>query len=211
MDNKQYWSNKHQKYSATDWIDNPSLFSKFTLEFLPKQGNLLDLGCGQGQDSRFFSENGFKVTAADFSLAALDIAKAKTKLDLDIVYEPHDMQEKFVYEDDSFDVVYSHMAIHYFDNEVTNKLFFELTRVLKPNGILAVQVNSKSDPEIINSKIISEDLYETPSGLIKRFFDEASILKFAQNKFETIVLDSKGETYKDENKSLIRYIGKKLI
>ncbi len=76
--------------------------------------------------------------------------------------------------------------------------------------MIAIMVNTKSDPEISQSKLISEDLYETPSGLIKRFFDEDSLLKFTSNKFETILLDSKGETYKDEIKTLIRYIGKKI-
>lgn len=210
MDTKAYWSNKHLKYSKEDWIDKPSIFSQFAIKFFPETGRILDLGAGQGQDTRFFAEKGFSVVSTDFSVGALEIAKSKTDLKLDISYEIADLEEKLPYEDNSFDIVYSHMAIHYFDNLTTQKIINEILRVLKVGGILALLLNAKTDPEINRSKLISEDLYETPSGLIKRFFDIDSLSKFIANKFEIVIFDTKGETYKDEIKSLIRFIGKKL-
>jgi len=210
MDSKAYWANKHLRYSKEDWIDRPSIFSQFAIKFFPETGRILDLGAGQGQDTRLFAEKGFLVVSTDFSIKALEIAKSKTNPKLDILYEIVDLQEDLPYEDNSFDVVYSHMAIHYFDDLTTQKIINEILRVLKTGGILALLLNSKTDPEINCSKLISEDLYETPSGLIKRFFDQDSLSGFIGNKFEAIILDTNGETYKDETKSLIRFVGKKL-
>ena len=37
------------------------------LKDMPKTGEILDLGCGSGRDSKFFIEKGYKVTAIDLS------------------------------------------------------------------------------------------------------------------------------------------------
>jgi SAM-dependent methyltransferase len=210
MDLIQYWKEKHLKYSGQDWIDKPSIFAKYVVDYFPKNGKLLELGAGQGQDSRFFAEKGFMVTSTDFSKEAVDIAKLKTKSSINLEYKLLDIRDHFPFGNQSFDIVYSHMSIHYFNNEMTEHVFDEIHRVLRKNGILALLLNSLTDPEIKNSKLISEDLYETPSGLIKRFFSEKSVQKFTGKKFKTIILDSEGETFKDETKTLVRYIGKKI-
>lgn len=209
MDNKLYWANKHKKYSTEEWIDKPTIFSQFAVNYFPKEWKLLDLGAGQGQDSRFFAKKGYKVSATEYSEVAIELAKNHTEL-LDIKYLVHDLSDIFPYEDNYFDIVYSHLSVQFFDNKTTEKIFSEISRVLKVNGIIAIMVNTKTDPEISLSKLISEDLYETPSGLVKRFYSEESLSKFTLTKFETILLDSKGETYKDQIKTLIRYIGRKL-
>lgn len=209
MDNKLYWTNKHKKYSTEEWITKPTIFSKFALNYFPKKGKLLDLGAGQGQDSRFFSEIGYEVTATEYSETAVELA-IKNKPELKINYLVHDLNDSLPFENESFDVVYSHLSIQFFDNQTTETIFKEINRILKTGGVLAIMVNTKNDPEMFQSKLISEDLYETPSGLVKRFYSEESLLRFTSKEFETILLDSKGETYKDEIKTLIRYIGRKV-
>ncbi|MEK7168483.1 MAG: class I SAM-dependent methyltransferase [Patescibacteria group bacterium] len=209
MDNKLYWSEKHKKYSTQDWITKPTIFAKFAINYFQKEGNLLDLGAGQGQDSRFFTEKGYDVTATEYSETAIDLAKL-IEPELNIKYLVHDLNDKLHFDDETFDIVYSHLSIQFFNNETTERIFNEISRVLKNNGIIAIMVNSKTDPEVDLSKQISEDLYETPNGLIKRFYSEESLSKFTSGKFETIILDSNGATYKDEIKTLIRFIGRKL-
>ncbi len=92
MDNKLYWADKHKKYSTQDWIDKPTIFSQFAVSYFPKIGRLLDLGAGQGQDSRFFADNGYEVTATEYSEVAIELA-TKNKPELNIKYLAHDLSD----------------------------------------------------------------------------------------------------------------------
>ena len=56
----QYWNKLHNKYTKEDWIDKPSLFAQSIIKYFPKTGQIIDIGGGQGQDSRFFAENEYK-------------------------------------------------------------------------------------------------------------------------------------------------------
>ena len=47
------------------------------LEQYPVKGSVLELGCGYGNDARWFADNGFDVTAIDISAKAIDIAISK--------------------------------------------------------------------------------------------------------------------------------------
>ncbi|HLF20704.1 MAG TPA: methyltransferase domain-containing protein, partial [Bacteroidota bacterium] len=43
----------------------PDPFVKKALKYLPRVGQLLDVGCGEGADTVFFAKKGFAVTALD--------------------------------------------------------------------------------------------------------------------------------------------------
>ncbi len=212
MENQNIWDKQHEKYAQSDWIGKPSLFAEWAKGYFPKQGAILELGCGQGQDSRYFAGLAYSVTALDSSEKGIAYAKEKTPEDLagQIKFKVADISQPLDFSDISFEIVYSHLALHYFDTNTTEKLFSEIYRVLKKSGILAFLVNSTSDPEYGTGKKIEDDYFEI-KGIKKRFFDTESVKQFARN-FESIVLDDRGETYKDRAIStdqLIRYIGKK--
>lgn len=210
MDLKKYWEEKHIRYSKQDWIDKPTIFAKFVLPYFPKNGKILDLGCGQGQDSRFFANKNYEVVATEYSEKAVELAQLKDVANKNVSYVVHNLKDKFPFKGNFFDVVYSHLSIQFFDDKVTDQIFNESKRVLKNGGIIAILVNSLTDPEVEKSKFLHDDLYEAPDGLVKRFFSTKSLSKFVEDKFETIILDSNGESYKDETKTLIRYIGKNI-
>jgi SAM-dependent methyltransferase len=210
MSDLDIWQKKHKKYLNEDWIDKPTIFAEFAINYFPNKGKVLDLGCGIGQDSRFFADKGYEVVATDFSDEAIKFAKLKTVNVNKIKYDVHDLKDEFTYENETFDVVYSHLSIQFFDDYTTNKIFSEIKRVLKPDGIVAIMVNTLDDPEVLESKFISDDLYLTPNGLTKRFYTINSLFDFTKDKFKKILLDSNGETYKDKIKTLIRYIGVKV-
>lgn len=208
------WTNLHKHYRSQDWIDKPSLFAAQVVEMLPTKGTLLELGAGLGQDSHFLAEFGFNVTATDLEQTILDIDKRKQSADVRdrITFKQMDMRKlPFPFEDGSFDVVYSHLALHYFDSKTTERIFDEIARVLKPGGILAFLVNSTSDPEYNTGKRLEPDYFQVDDTL-KRYFSVNTVPTFTEKHFETVLLDNKGETYKDSAKgvhNLIRFVGKK--
>ncbi len=210
MDLQHYWTNKHFRYKNEDWINKPSIFATQALSYFPKSGNLLDLGCGQGQDSIFFAQNGYQVTGVDFAQFALQQARYKTPQDLKakVKFELIDLTRPLPFAPASFDVVYSHMSLHFFSTARTTKLFDEIYNILTPNGIFATIVNTKDDSEVKLSKKLEGDLYLAPDGLQKRHFSIHSMSSFT-NKFKRLLLDNHGETYKDTTRSLIRFVGTK--
>lgn len=208
--NQDVWDELHKKYAADDWINKPNIFAGQALEHFPKKGRLLDIGAGQGQDSRFFADHGYKVTAIDISSEALSEAEAKSGKSK-IKFVKADISERFNYPVASFDIVYAHLSIHYFDTDTTNKILKDIDRVLKPGGIFAFFANSTADPECGQGKRLEENFFFV-DGKSKRFFSVDSARQFANKYFEETLCDNEGETYKDAAKgihNLIRYIGKK--
>lgn len=208
---ESYWNKQHQIYSKTDWINQPSLFAEWCLQFLPPHGSLLDLGGGQGQDAKFFSEKGYQVTLVDYEESALKKAKEKMLHTTTTVNIQHlDLSKRLPFMDGQFDVVYAHLSLHYFDSQTTYEIFNDIYRVMKTGGIFAFLVNSQSDPEF-QSGIPIEHGFVDVDTVQKRFFDIGMAMQFT-HQFQTIIVDAQGETYKDRaigNHNLIRYVGKK--
>jgi SAM-dependent methyltransferase len=209
------WKDLHQKfYKDADWIDKPSLFALDAIKYFPKSGRILELGAGQGQDTRFFAEHGYTVVSTDIEESALELSRSKlpAKLKSKVAIQKLDLRGgNFPFDNVSFDVVYAHLSLHYFDVETTYKILDQITRVLKPGGTFAFFVNSTNDPEYGNGKHIEPDFFQI-DNVTKRYFSVASTRKFIADFFEICLLDNFGETYKDAAKGvhdLIRFIGTK--
>ena len=71
MDDKN-WTNLHKNYSKQDWITKPSIFAKQAIEYFPKQGNILEIGAGHGQDGLFFASQVFTVISTDLEISSLE-------------------------------------------------------------------------------------------------------------------------------------------
>ena len=205
------WSDLHSTYKNQEWINKASIFAEQALDYFPAKGIVLDLGAGQAQDSCYFAERGYYVTATDIEDSALELAKEKAKSNsVDINIQKVDLRKKLPFQNDSFDVVYSHLSLHYFDHETTASIFNEIYRILKPGGTLALLANSVNDPQYKTGEMI-EDGYFKIGKSTKRFFSKTTVNEFTQ-RFNTVVSDENGETYKDSAKgihNLVRYIGKK--
>jgi len=200
MNPQDYWQKAHLKYSQQDWINKPTIFATQVIQYFPKSGSLLELGAGQGQDSKYFTQLGYQVLATDFSEFALArIQGIKTQI--------CDLSQPLLFRPDSFDIIYSHLALHYFDLDRTRKLFKEIYTILKPGGVFASITNTIDDPEISQCQKIEDDFYQC-GDVFKRYFSVNSMKGFT-SKFEPIILDSQGETHKDIIKTLIRFVGRK--
>lgn len=208
----EVWAQLHKNYDSRDWIDKPSLFAETAIEYFPKAGKVLDLGAGQGQDSRFFAEHGYGVVSTDVSEDALERNRAKLPEELaaKVTVQQVDLREQLPFDDESFDVVYAHLSLHYFDAETTERIFAEISRALKPGGVLAFFTNATTDPEYGTGTMLEPDYFQI-DGMHKRYFSVESARRFATH-FEEKLLDAQGETYKDMDKgvhNLIRFVGTK--
>jgi len=198
-----FWAKLHKLYSDKEWISKPSLFAETVKEYIPTSGKLLDLGAGLGQDSAYFTELGYEVTSTDLDIGHL-CKLAGDKFHIEEV----DLRQPLPYSNESFDVVYAHLSLHYFDKQTTERIFEEIYRVLKLGGVFAFFTNSTDDPEFNTGKKLEENYLEI-EGVAKRYLDVEAATNFAK-KFKPRLVDNDGETYKDSAKgihNLIRFIG----
>ena len=101
------------------------------------RGSLLDLGCGQGRDSLFFSSIGYKVTAVDSSTVGIKqlIQKAQSQgLQIDGIVD--DIQNLELPK--KFDVVLFDMVLHGFEDKIQLDMLEKYSSLLNDKGILCI-------------------------------------------------------------------------
>jgi len=106
---------------------------------------VLDLCCGTGWCTQRISEVAKSVTGVDNDKDAIEFAEIKYGGKF-LVMDALDLK----FHNDTFDTVILREAIEHFSGQETHKLFEEITRVLKPNGLLfgtTSVVATKSDAE----------------------------------------------------------------
>ena len=125
----------HEKYGSAN-ID------AWTNDLLKPQAgmNILDVGCGAGKLAFLFNEytkDGAKIVGGDFSEELLGKAREKNKkIGASIDFQFLDFNEKFKFEDNTFDLCTSAFAIYYASD--LKFTFGEAHRVLTPGGRLFV-------------------------------------------------------------------------
>lgn len=80
----------------------------------------------------------------------------------------------------TFEVIIDDISLHYFSETNTGRILSEIGRILVPGGHLIIRVNSVNDVNhgAGQGRLIERNLYETESGTLKQFFDEADINRF---------------------------------
>ncbi len=184
MDQRSRWDETYAK-NKSFFGPEPSEFGRRAVGRMKDHGvkDVLELGCGQGRDTMLFLQNGFKVTALDYSSNCLCQVRESAEavgLTLHLHTRQNDLRMGLPFEDGSFDAVYSHML---FTMQLTEKeleaAFYEVLRVLRPGGLNIYSVRNDHDPHFGKGKHRGEDMYENPMGFVVHFFSEAKIRKMA--------------------------------
>jgi len=115
----------------TRWLERQS-----GREFLNPLAKALDLGCGNGRNLIFLSENfGIKGTGYDISGEAISSAKKLSK-EFPIQYEIRSIVGDITIPDESQTIVLDMMTSHFLKKDEREHLHDEIARVLKPGGWL---------------------------------------------------------------------------
>lgn len=205
----KFWNKKHFEKNELTRMSRHSTFVEQSIKYFNKGGRILELGTGMGSDTLFLAGQGFKIVATDFSQPALDKLKEKTSDNAHIETKQFDLSDQFPFEDQSFNAVYTHLTLHYFNRRITQQIYDEIYRVLKPEGVVAVLLNSVADSEYGAGEKIEDDYFDVPDKGPKRYFSMDSLQPFVR-RFETIILDNKGsDPRRNHKENLIRFIGRK--
>ena len=196
-----YWDEKwdHSKNKA------PNPFALQLLATLKNKTNinLLELGCGDGRDTKFFIENNFNVSTVD--IASKSVEEIKTKFQGNVNASCQDIRE-LSFEDNSFDVIYAHLSLHYFTDGETVKIFDKIYSLLRKDGMFFVKCKSTSDPLYGVGEKIAEDTFF--KGHIRHFFS-LDYLKAKLSKFDIIELEEDSGAYGRHDSSFVYAIVRK--
>jgi len=139
-----YYDSAHQDYH--DQYRNELSVKPYDKVFLTrfstmieKDAKVLDIGCSSSaQQAQFFRDTGFRTTSIDLSEKCIATAKANFK---GIHFIQMDMLE-MNFESDSFDAINAFYSIIHIPDEKIEELFFDLNRILKLNGKIAIAVHT---------------------------------------------------------------------
>lgn len=152
LDFKDHFSKGSKDY-ATYRPSYPIDLVNELADLCPTQNRVLDCGCGTGQLSVLLAERFAEVIATDASSA--QIAKAKKK---DGVIYRTALAEQSGLADESVDLITVAQAAHWLD---LDKFYKEVTRVAKPNGILALITYGVLHVEGAIDSLVQEFYYQT--------------------------------------------------
>ncbi len=183
-----------QSADQSIWLD-PAEESYYYCEKWKKQckRSVLDLGCGLGRHSLLFAKYGFKVTAVDISeYAVKKVREAEERDNLIITSKVCDMVD-LPFRENSFDCIFSYLAISHTDSEGFSKILSKIKEILKPNGEIFLTLCSKETwsfkeagyPKIDENTVVKQE--EGPENGVPHFFvDLDDVKRLFEPNFELI-------------------------
>jgi SAM-dependent methyltransferase len=112
------------------------------------------------------------------------------------------------FKDERFGGVYSHLALHYFRDEVTRRIFGEIERVLRPGGLLVFSVKSTEDPYYSDGEQLDEHIFSR-KGHIRHFFDEGYVKDLLDGWIIESTSSYRGRYACSEQSAFIRAVARK--
>jgi len=148
---------------------------------------ILDAGCGEGRNLKYFIRNGCEVHGVDSSPMAIKM--------LQMTHKEHKDNfkvgsiEQLEYDDDYFGAIICSAVLHFASNEAHFlKMMDALTRALKPTGILFIRM--ASDIGIDKESAHSSDFtYLLTSPMLDKIQKDYNLRLI--EPFKTVVVDGK--------------------
>lgn len=198
MENKFKVNNKWKEYEQ--YIINEYGFKQLSIsEFIEKAKDcllekgykkVLDLGCGNGKHSIYFSKEGFDVYASDIDCRLIN--ENLRRLDISNVNVREHSFTSIPYENDFFDAVICTSTIHHAIIDDIKKGINEIYRVLRPNGYFIFDIVSKEDKSYGLGIKIEENTFvgsrEGEESIPHHYTDEKE-LKLLLNAFSSVEIN----------------------
>lgn len=109
--------------------DMTDLYNEF-LKHIPKNGYILDAGCGSGRDSKYFTENKYNVDAFDLSAEMVKYASELTGINV------KQMSFEYLTITNKYDGVWACASLLHIPNKKLSESIQKCINTLKQNGVL---------------------------------------------------------------------------
>jgi SAM-dependent methyltransferase len=185
-----------------------SNFFHFKASFGKQQITVLDLGCGGGNHSLFCAENGAKVFAVDYSLAALEAVNQRAKergLAQQVTTAQADF-ENFCLPDIKFDVVIDRLSVTHTSGKNARNVYQKLYKHLNDGAIVLSCMFSKGHSHKDFGRYDeSQDIWKDFSDgifhnlLAANFYNQDEITDlFSSYKLKSLKLETDKELLEDK-------------
>ena len=149
--NESYWN----EFYRNNFIQIPSQFCALVSTYIEPRSTVIELGCGNGRDSHFFSKANFSVIGVDLSYEAIKVCKTSKDSTKDIQFFCEDISKKDVSQEIQNLLVskrlsgevsfYSRFVMHSID-ELQEKSFMQgLNDLMMPGDLVFFEYRSQED------------------------------------------------------------------
>ena len=139
---------------------------------VPKDGRILDAGCGSGRNMFYFLKRGYNIKGVDSNESEVNAANFLSRnLGRGDVCSIG-LLDNLPLEQESFDLIVCSRVLHFANfREEFNRILAELSRVLSSKGLLYLSVDSMIGME---SKIeqVDQNKYQFPDGSVRFMLTE---------------------------------------
>lgn len=143
--------------------DAPSSFIQFCSPFVRPAGKVIEFGCGNGRDARWFAGQGCTYIGLDMSTAAVDKCRAAVGASPSKrrSFRTGDFAdtELLAAESGTADVVYSRFTLHSVTDEQETVAVANAFRLLKPGGRFMLEARSTRDPRCGVGECVARNAY----------------------------------------------------
>lgn len=165
----RYW--KKKKSPTEDYVYKVNLVKRLVL--LKKNLRVLDFGCGKGDITKAIASvnPSLQITGVDVSEVAVQTARKTSSGKFYTIKEG----EKLPFKNNSFDFVTAFdVLVCVYDTEL---IFKELSRVLKPKGVLVITEPCYSLLKNIIIAFVGFEQVFNPRGPVIRFYTKKSLIR----------------------------------
>ncbi len=169
------------RYSKKEfyWGLKPHNLVVDSIQHLPKNAKVLDLGCGEGKDSFFLAKNNFNVVAIDFSEEGIrKLNEFAQKEKLKIKADVSDVKS-YLQDCEKFEAIFAMNVLQFIDEKNIFKTIEQIQSKTKPNGLNViasfVAENSKQ-----KKMVLSKGRYFFDEGELKELYKDWKILFYEE-------------------------------
>ena len=167
---------------------------------------ILDAGCGNGKNLKWFYNNSFEVYGVDTDIEKILHSKNRYP------DQKNNFSVGFVnnlnFKESYFNHIICNALLHFAKNENDfYSMFSELVRVLKPNGTLFLRIASNIGLEK-QVEHINNGIYNLPDGT-KRFLLKKSIIETLEKRYNLTFLEPVKTTNVNDKRSMTTLVFKK--
>lgn len=116
------------------------------IETVKTDGEILDLGCGPGHHSKYFSNLGFDVVGIDLSVEMIEIAKEVSEESTFRVMDILDLS----FEKDSFDGIWASASLLHVPKKKIKSVLIKLNEILTSQGVLYISLKEGKGSELLS-------------------------------------------------------------
>jgi len=152
------------------------------IQSLISSGTILEISCGNGADALELLKRGYLVFGTENNQQYADHVNQK------INCIKHDTKNRFPFPDNTFDLVYSRLGLHYFSESELQSIFKEISRITKEYLVFTVKlVNDIQTGKTIFNKETWENLVSEEFEIISSI-EKEGILYDNQSKWLEMVV-----------------------